>query len=491
MAVKPRKKPAYDGPTISAAGSSPQKTIGRTPFTVSSTPTKKKPARRGGGSSGSSGGTRAPTPVGPTPAPPLDPLAPLSPAQMMAQASQMAQQQIMPGIQDVTRQQQQAQMAHDTRDAQNQGWATWAQGNLDSAFTDTRNALNNLIGVQGGVDQNSKDALAAALRSGTGTTDQAAQMLGVASPTDLAPTLGSLAEGTKNAELGVNSGSGALLGLAGANRALPSVGLAQGNEVERQRFNAVNQDFNQKRTDLNAQIPGLVQASLKDQRDFELSKAQFGEQKANDLFQQYLADKELNLKSKDQTFQQWLARAQLKETTRSNKATEGLTAAQQKSQAAIDWANVGINRTQAEGTLAQIRQDAAKEKDAKKKEALKARGEAVAKGLEWLSGYMAPAKGQSTSTHSNYPYGAAGEGAIKDNPDDPSTLKDNTSEYKRTFDEALRGLTNYMSRSDALRILKKSEYSDWRDRANQYYARMKRRPGMGAAGYSKGGGRPD
>lgn len=476
-------------PSISAAGSQPQRTTGGNAL-ATRRPVRRSPAprRSPSGAPGVNGGVAPGTPVSAA-----DPLAPMSMADMIREATAAAAAQIQPGLNAIGQDAATAQSAHDTRGQQLQGWADYSQGNLNSAFDDTRNAINNLITLQGGVDQSSKDALAAALRAGTGTTDAAASALGVATPTDLSPILSSSADSAKSAELGVNSGAGALLGLMGAQRSLPSVGLKQNQDVENQRYNAQTLDFAKQRGDLTATVPGLVKSSLNDQKQFELAKAQFGQSKANDLFQRYLAEQELGLKKKDQSFQQWLASQQLGETKRSNKANEGLQRQQFLHQRNIDWANVGINRTQAEGTLAQIAADAAKEKNATKKEGLQKRGEAIATGLEWLSGYMATKKGESTSTNGDYPYGAAVAAPVDDpaTPADESKNGEATTEYKRTFDDALRGLTNYMSRSDALRILLKSEYGDWRQRAQQYYSRMKRRPGSGASGYLKGSGKPD
>lgn len=506
MAKKiPKKKQATvapDGaPTISAAGSSPQGTTGGS---AKATPKKRKPSRRkpdasgiGAGPSNDYGSGGAPAPVAARgPVATQDPLAPMSLAQMIKAATDAATASIQPQVNSIDQDSASALSAHNARSQQLQGYADWSQGNLNSAFDSTRDALNSLITTQGTVDQASKDALAAALRSGTGSTDAAATSLGAASPTNLAPVLASSADSAKSMELGTGAGAGALMGMMGAQKGLPAIGLQQNQGAEQGRYNAITQDLGRKKSDLMTTVPGLVQQNLKDQQAFELAKRQFGQSKANDLFQQYLAEQELGLKKKDQTFQQWLATSQLDETKRSNQANEGITSTQNTNQNAIDWANVGINRMAAEGTLAQIRKDERTAKDAKKKERLKARGDAISKGLEWLSGYMVPAKGQSTSHHGNYPYGAAVAGSV----DDPATAIDESdakqnpnyteksTEYKRTYADALRGLTQYMSRSDALRILKKSEYSDWRDKADVDYSRMKRR---GVKGYSKGHGKPD
>lgn len=505
MAKKTPKKRAPDTapPSISAGGSQTQGTTGGN---ARATPTKRKPVRRrpdavgiGAGPSNDYGSGGAPAPVsaaGPAPVATQDPLAPMSLAQMIKAATDAAMGSVQPQLNSIDQDSASALSAHNARGQQLQGYADWSQGNLNSAFDSTRDALNSLITTQGTVDQASKDSLAAALRGGTASTDAAASGLGAATPTNLAPVLGSSADSAKSMELGTGAGAGALLGMMGAQKGLPSIGLQQNQGVEAGRYNAITQDLGRKKTDIMGTVPQLVQQNLKDQQAFELAKRQFGQSKANDLFQQYLAEQELGLKKKDQTFQQWLATSQLDETKRSNQANEGITSTQNANQNAIDWANVGINRTQAEGTLAQIKADAAKEKDGKKKEALKARGDAISKGLEWLSGYMVPSKGQSTSHHGNYPYGGAVAGSV----DDPATALDESdpkqnpnyqeksTEYKRTYADALRGLTQYMSRSDALRILKKSEYSDWRDKANVDYSRLKRR---GVAGYSKGHGKPD
>lgn len=398
--------------------------------------------------------------------------------QMQQQATQSAMAQIQPQLNVVNQAQTQGQQAHDTRNTQLQGWADWGQTNLDNAFTQTRDALNNLVTLQGGVDKSSQDTLGAALRASANPTDEAAARLGVSSPTSLGGVLGSSADANKSAQLGVGAGAGALLGMMGANRSLPAVGLQQNQDVERQRWNAENQGFLTQKRDVAASMPGLVQSSLKDSRDFELAKAQFGEQKANNLFQQYLATQELGLKKKDQTFQQWLAGQQLGETVRSNKSQEGLKRAEFLHARNIDWANVGINRAQVENTMAQIASDAANTQDKKKADQSKLRGEGMAKAMEWLSGYMAPGKGEAAPNTGAYPYskGAPEQAAgTVGTPSEGRKYAPATGDYQRLFDDALRGMLQYTTRSDALRVLMHSNYPDWRNKAQTMYTRLKRR----------------
>lgn len=140
----------------------------------------------------------------------------------------------------------------------------------------------------------------------------------------------------------------------------------------------------------------------------------------------------------------------------------------------IDWANVSINRRQVEAQIAAAEKDYRNAKTKEDKERAKVRGEGIAKATEWLSGFLKPGEGQAQPSNSRFPYGAG----APEVPEDPNTgrkYQGATTTYQRLFDDALRGMTRYTSRSDALRILATSEYTDWRARAKQLLQRMKRR----------------
>lgn len=399
---------------------------------------------------------------------------PLSPGQLNTQAQRIAMGQLQPQLDEVGRRISQGQRASDTRSQQIQGWANWQQGNLDKAFSDTREALNNLISLQGNIGSQSQQSMASALRAGTQSTAEDAARLGAIAPDAVNPALASGEEANRNAQMSLGSGAGALLGFMGAERTLPSVGLGQYQEQERQRWRAQQQDLLGQKSDLLGQVPGLQASALKDLRDFELAKAQFGETRANNMFQQYLAEQELGLKRSDQTFQQWLARQQLSETKRSNRAQEGLSMQQFLHQKDIDWANVGINQRQVEAQIAAAERDYRNAKNKDAKERAKVRGEGIAKATEWLSGFMKPSEGQAGPSNSKYPFGA-GKPEVAEDPNTGRKYQPATSTYQRLFDDALRGMTRYTSRSDALRILATSEYSDWRAKAKYLLQRMKRR----------------
>jgi hypothetical protein len=294
----------------------------------------------------------------------------------------------------------------------------------------------------------------------------------------------------------------ARIGAAGGMMAIPGMETAASLGTLGNEYNAANKERAQARTDLGTRKKSLLAETMKDLRDFEVAKRTYGDQQANMKFQQYLSEKELGLKEKDMNFQQWLSGEQLDiqqadSATNRRVAVAGVTgrdprtgrptlaADQFTSQRDIDWANVAINRRTVENQMASIAADANDKKDKAKADAAKARGAAWGKGLEVLSGYLKPQEGEGPATRGDkFPYGAGV-------PDDPNTPENEAKgPYKRTFDAALRKLTQAgMSRSDALRMLQQSDYSDWRERATQMYSRLKRRGGAG--GYAKGGGRPD
>ena len=68
----------------------------------------------------------------------------------------------------------------------------------------------------------------------------------------------------------------------GAAQALAPTLVNQLSSDENERYNAVLQDLATKRTDVGKNTSNLVSQNLKDLQQFELAKAQFGEQRANE-----------------------------------------------------------------------------------------------------------------------------------------------------------------------------------------------------------------
>jgi hypothetical protein len=401
------------------------------------------------------------------------------------QAHAIAMSQLQPELDQFDSQQRQEQSAHDARTGQITGWNKWYQDQLNSAFNDTTNALNTLISSSASSGQGAQDALTAALRSGAMGQSDLERMVGGQGPQGgEQAALQAAVDRRTSGDRATADLATAELGAQGQRRSLAGTSMMNMQETEGRRSRASLKEINQGKTDVLNRLPGLEQVALKDQRDFQLAKSQLGEQRANRLFQQWLSKKELGLKTRDQSFQEYLANEQLG----LSKQELGLKKSQFLHDAQIDWANVGINRQQLENQLAQISQDAktAKGKDAR--ERAKLRGQAIAAGVEALSGYMAPQTGEAQPGVE----GGAGLNDPSNMTTDPTTgakIPGKLRVYRRTYDGAMRTLIQTgVPRSDALRILKNSEFASWRNRASQEFDRLKRR---GAAGYRKGSGRPD
>lgn len=371
-----------------------------------------------------------------------------------------------------------ADAAHRTREGDIAGWTNFQQGNLDKAFSDTQSALDRWLSMSAGNDTASQANLASALRSAAAPTEQLQAQLGATKPIpDESAALASASQADRGYGTLRTNDAGAALGRLGEARSLAGIGRVQLGTAEQGRYNADLQDIEDKRAGVQQQIAGQVPDVVQQLKDFY-------EKRNNDLFQQYLAEQELGQKAKDQTFQQWLATQQLDiaqaGVTGSFHGQPTLEREKFLEQSQIDWANVGINRAQVEGQLAQLGKDAQDKKDKKKAEAAKARGEAIASGLEWLSGYMAPKEGEAgKSSHGDYPYNPGSPAQEPQYDQQGNAIKGTggpaTGPYQRKFAEALRGLQQYTSYSDALRILSKSTYSDWRKQARYLLARAKRR----------------
>lgn len=392
----------------------------------------------------------------PAPAP-YDPLAPLAPAAIEENARARAQSQVQPELDTLAGIGRDMTGAHDTRAQELKGWYTGLQGNLDKSFTQTSDALNRLITLnnQGGADEN--NILAAALKSGNQPVEQAAGMMqGVQAPTSNdAQILASAAANVSNQSNFVGANAMGAVQAQGERRPLASIGLMEAGLSENRRYDAQRKELANQTIDVARRIPELQNASRQDIQALEAQKLQLGEAKANRLFQQYLAEKELNLKTRNQSFQEYLGEQNLG----LQKSGQALDAAKFKHQTQIDWAQIGLNQREIEARLAEIR-------GGKKDDRSKLRAKQWDNGLSMLQAYMQPGDGEG-------PIGVEDPKQLVD-PKTGSALQP----YRRKYDDAMRILTGRakMSRRDALNVLAASDFGSWRSRARKELTLMKASP---------------
>lgn len=464
----------------------------------------------------------------PKPKPPTDPLAKLTQNQLVGRAGQLSDAALQPQLQDIARagKQENANYAY-----RNQLLAQLASGRTNTmtdAIGRANTALNSMISSQASAGAQDRDAMAGLLRNFSAPAEQAAQSLGVQGPD---PTqAGQLLTNEQGQQASLNAQTQqqgqAQLGAAAALASTPGQDLSQQMQLLGGEHAATARDLQNKAFEVNAQRPGLVRQNSQDLQQFELAKRQFGDQHANMLFQQFLAEKELNLNAKNQTFQQWLSRQQLGLSKRQlnlqaqNQKTQrqiaigeltgsfrgkptlgkqqlNLSKRQQRlaerqflsdwreriARRDIDWAQIGINKEQVDAQLAAAAQDVATAKTKKQQDRAKLRGDGMVRAMDAFSGFMAPKPNeQQQSNSTRFPF-SRGTPAVADNP---NTSRNEAAPavrpYQRLFEDALRTMTAYTSTSDALRILAKSNYSDWRNEANRRLRRMKRRKAGGARG---------
>lgn len=389
------------------------------------------------------------------PVPPYDPLAPLDPAAIEENARARAQSQVAPELDTLASLNREMTGAHDTRQQELKGWYSGLQNNLDTSFNQTSNALNQMIALnnQGGVD--ATNTLAAALRQGNQPVEQAAAMMpGVQAPTSNdAQILASAAANAANQANFVGANAMGTVQAQGERRPLASIGLMEAGLGENRRYDAQRKEFANQAVDVARRIPELQNVARQDIQALEAQKTQLGEAKANRLFQQWLAEKELNLKTRNQSFQEYLGEQNLG----LQKGAQALDVAKFKHQTKIDWATIGLNQREIEARLAEVQ-------GGKKTERSKLRAAQWNNGLTMLQAYMKPGEGEG-------PVGVPNPGA------DPKTGAA-LQPYRRSYGDALRILTGQakMSKSDALRVLAASDFPAWRKKAKQDLTLIKASP---------------
>lgn len=388
---------------------------------------------------------------------PYDPYAPLDPKAIEENARARAQSQIQPTLDNLNTVDRDTAGAHATRQQELGTWYGNLQGSIDKSYGNTAQALNQLITLNSQGNQETSGALAAALASANQPVNDAAAMMGgakVAPPSQDAAILAAANANAANQNNFVGANAANALSAQGARDAtLANVGRIDAGNMENRRYGAQTQELQSQRRDAMGRIPDLMNTARTDIQGQEVQKMQLSEAQKNRLFQQYLATQELGLKKKNETFQEWLASQNL------GLQGEQLSLDKQKfrTQTQIDWANVGINQKQAEATLARINQDVKDAKTGAQKERAQLRAKQWTTGLDMLSAYMAPQKGE----------GSPGDNrtSIPDPKDD--TVQIPQKVYRRSYDDALRTLTGKarMAKSDALRLLASSDLPSWRKRA--------------------------
>jgi hypothetical protein len=391
--------------------------------------------------------TRQPAPK------PYDPFAPLDPAAIEANARARAQSQVQPEIDSLSTIARDTAGAHATRGRELLGWYGGLGNTLEKSYAQSSDALNRMIALNNAGGGDANNVLTAALRAGNQPVEQAAGMMkGVQAPTsDDAQILASAAANASNQANFTNANAMGTLQAQGDRRQLAAVGGIEAAAAENRRYDAQRKELGNQAIDVARRIPDLQNVARQDLQALEQQKAQLGEARANRLFQQYLAEKELNLKSRNETFQEYLATQQLGVS----KEELGLKKSQFAHQSQIDWAQIGLNQKEIEARLASI-----KGKDTGEKGKLRAKQ--WDNGLSMLQGYMTPGEGEG-------PIGV----------EDPQQLIDKDGNplrpYRRSYDDALRILTGKarMAQSDALRVLLASDFPSWRQRARKELARIK------------------
>jgi len=409
----------------------------------------------------------------------LMPFKPMTPGQINFRAGRQTQTALAPQLSGLIGERNQEGADFRLRGGLIHNLALGRNAQMQDAINRANSALNSLVVTNRGVNQQSQNALAAGLRGLDKPASEAASALGGIGPEGSGTLLSDAEQNRQSLEAQTQQQGQAALGQATANAAIPGAEEQQAQQELGTAHQKTLADIRNRTAQVQGQRSGLMAQAVQDLTNLEIAKRQFGDQHANMLFQQYLASKQFNLAAQDQTFQQWLAKNQLGLQTQGQNFQQTITTAgvtgkfhgkdtlalrQFLHQQKIDWANVGINRKQAQAQIDQINADAAKTKDNTKKEQAKVRGQAIINGLSALDSFMQPKPGENPngSAHGDFPF-APGQPPVKDGLGNVKTPA--TRPYRRTYDDALRILMRYMRRKDAIRQLAMSNYGDWRRHA--------------------------
>jgi hypothetical protein len=362
------------------------------------------------------------------------------------EVNRVAQSQIQPGLDEVNQQERSMQSGSDRRQQELRGWYDWGNQTNTAAWQQAQQALSQMAAQQAAGGQQSQDALSAALNQNVASQANLVQNLG-GQATDQGQVAALTAGNAQNQaalNAAANAQAGAYsMGLLGQNQAMNLAGIEAG-KAEQARRMGLESDFENQRRDLTNQLPGLRSQSRQTLMDSEMGRQ-------NQMFQQYLAEKELGQSAQNQTFQQWLAKQQLKLSDREQTENEKTGRSQR-----------GLARRQFQLDSSRVNAEINKASSDKNDERSKARGERMRNGAAMINEYFKP-------TEAEY--------KLDDNGKKTNSLDVQAYQGRLNFDDALAMLRTQagMGPIDSLTLLMNSLPHDrffdrWRQRARRLIA---------------------
>lgn len=339
---------------------------------------------------------------------PYNPLA--SPYQTNAQFDEAvnttAQQGIQPQLDDLTRRGSLEGRSHTGRMNDILSMYNYGTDARQKALTATSNALNSLITSNSGVDEGTRQAMAAALRVGQNREKAVTDQLGLAANPDGGQAYMGATEAQNDiGGIGLTGQFADILGGLGRDVGINEVGRTEANRNENARYGGITDDLSTERTQLNNQLPGLREQARQNLTATELTRQAQKEQQGLARTQQDLAERQFGEQQTQDKFQRGLSRRQQREVERQGRRTARENKRQMTETERANRANENINQQQVEAQKAQILADAQKAGDDTTRAALEAKAKRFDKGVEIITKYLQPLKSEtrkSGSTKSTY-----------------------------------------------------------------------------------------
>lgn len=198
-----------------------------------------------------------------------------------------------------------SQRTHEQRGNQITGWSTYYGNQLKQAFEDRKNALNNLVSTNLGANQQAQGTLQAALRGSQGMDANLASMIGAPPPTgpsnaqaNVMSTVNSLGQAGTNS---LSTQAAAMIAEAAQRQSLSGVENMRAQEDENARYGGEQADLTGQRRSIIAGIPTATENARSAIMQEEMDKR-------NQATQENIANKQLGLQTQQQGFEQGMAK---------------------------------------------------------------------------------------------------------------------------------------------------------------------------------------
>jgi hypothetical protein len=303
---------------------------------------------------------------------------------------------IQPALNELQRNRTQETMSHTGRTGDITSMYNAGSDARKAALDRTSTALNSLITLNSGLSGATRDAVAAALRSGQDREQAVAAQLGVAAQPNQGQQYMDAAQAQSDLQgIGLTGQFSEILGGLGRDIGGNEVGRQEASRHEQSRWDDVLAQLKGERRNIMSGLPQAKEQARQNLMTTELQRNAQGVQQGLAERQFGLSKKQFGEQVRQDKFQRGLANRQQVETERQGRSGRGLAKSQEREAERHNLVQEAIDIEGVSNTKETLRQQAQQAGDANTKVELQAKAKRFDNGVKILSDYFTQEQGKN------------------------------------------------------------------------------------------------